>query len=171
MPTFQRDRTNCDPGEIAAKSCLAIDGMTTLTISSRPGRGGNVVAIAAVPITVRPDTNFAWRSDPFSVNGGPSNRLNPRGDWLAAYWLARLLDRDPTKNVLPLEGTEPLPAPVDGGADGGDPDAAGPKAPTAGSSEDSGCGCTMHSSEAQVPALFALAGLVAFAVRRRRKRD
>lgn len=170
-PTFQRDRINCDAGEIAARSCLAVDGVTMLTLSSKAGRGGSVVATSAVPIGVRPDTNFAWRSDPFGVNDGASNRLNPRGDWLAAYWLARLLDRDPTKNVLPLEGTEPEPAPNDGGVgadesfDGG---AVGPvDTPT---DNDGGCGCTLHSSEAHVPALFGLLGLTLLAARRRRAR-
>ncbi len=170
-PTFQRDRTNCDAGEIAARSCVAVDGTTILTLSTRAGRGGSVVATSAVPIGVRPDTNFAWRSDPFAVNGGASNLLNPRGDWLAAYWLARLLDRDPTKNVLPLEAAEPLPSPPDGGA--GDSEA--PDGGTGGPGDargdgDSGCGCSLQPSEAQLPALFGLLGVTVLAARRRRRR-
>jgi hypothetical protein len=168
-PTFQRDRVNCDDGEIAAGSCLAIDGKTTLTVAAKRGHGGAVVATAPLALAIRPDTNFAWRSDPFGVNDGASNRLNPRGDWLAAYWLGRLLDRDPTKNVLPSDLR--IPPPEDAGSSSGD-DPAGPS--SADSSDDGGgCGCAIPRARLPVvPALVALAvALGCFGRRLRGRRD
>lgn len=139
-PTFQRERINCDDGEIAAKSCLAIDGTTTIALASGKGHGGGVVAQSPVPISVRPDSNFLWRSDPHEINGGGGNRLNPRGDWLAAYWLGRLLDRDPSKNVSP-RATEPIPIPPppdETGEGGGTTDPPAATAPA----EEEGCSTT-----------------------------
>jgi hypothetical protein len=181
-PTMQRDVINCDAAEISALSCLAVDGVTTLTLSSTKGRGGSIVATTSVPVAVRPDTDFAWRSDPFGVNDSASNRLNPRGDWLAAYWLGRLLDRDPTKNLIPPDAVPPASGPDAGpgsdGGPGGASDDAGPggsaASPNAGGRPDaaSGCGCLVQGhSTTHAAELFGVAGLVvAFAglVRRRR---
>jgi hypothetical protein len=171
VPTFQRDRINCDDTEIAAGSCLAVDGVTTIQLSSNKGRGGSTVAKTPVPIGVRPDSNFSWRSDPFGVNDGGSNRLNPRGDWLAAYWLGRLLDKDPTKNLY-VDPKGP-------GADAGTPPAlpAGPlgnvpAGPTNGSngggggSDDGGCSCNLHASSSNAAAV----GLAVLALLARRRR-
>ncbi len=174
-PTFQRDRINCDDTEIQAGSCLAIDGTTTLSLSSAKGWNGIHVAKTLVPLTVRPDTNFLWRSDPFSVNGGPSNRINPRGDWLAAYWLGRLLDRDPAKNIA-TKSTPPVtttpnpedtpPDPSSSSSSGSTPNGGDSMSPSA---EDSGgCGCKMHASTSPAFAL-GLLPLVALALRRRRQ--
>src|SRR5439155_17337653 len=55
VPTFQRDRINCDAGEIAAGSCLAIDWTTTIQLSSAKGHGGSVVAKKILPMSERPD--------------------------------------------------------------------------------------------------------------------
>lgn len=88
-PAFGRDRMNCDDAEIAAGVCLGIDGVTMIELMPTQGHGGGVVAKDIVPMSIRPDSDFAWRSDPHQVNGGASTVLNPGGDFLAAYWLAR----------------------------------------------------------------------------------
>jgi hypothetical protein len=149
-PTFQRDRINCDDGEIGAGSCLAIDGTTTIALSTRKGHGGGVVAQSPVPISVRPDSNFLWRSDPHEVNGGGGNRLNPRGDWLAAYWLGRLLDRDPTKNLSP-NVTKPIPIPDPDPVTPSDPSSPGSPDDPHDQTSDDGCstsGAPAHGGEA-----------------------
>ncbi len=175
-PTFQRERINCDADEIAARSCVAIDGATTLTLSAQTGRGGGPVSTTALPFSIRPDSNFLWRSDPFQVNDGGGNRLNPRGDWLAAYWLGRLLDRDPSKNVL-AEG--PPPKEILPPATAEDPAAADGPAGQGGAANDGGCGCKLHAlalrrDAADARALGAFAALGALSVaglgRRRRPR-
>lgn len=100
-PAFERDRQNCDASEIEAGRCLAVDGTTIIELSEGMGHGGGAVAKDILPMSIRPDTDFAWRSDPHELNGGASNLMDPRGDYLAAYWFARLMDRDTTKNVSP----------------------------------------------------------------------
>jgi hypothetical protein len=100
-PAFNRDRVNCDDQEIAAGKCLAVDGVTTIVLASSKGHGGSVVAKDLVPWSIRPDSDFEWRSDPFEVNGNASTLMNAGGDFLAALWLARASDTDTTKNVSP----------------------------------------------------------------------
>ncbi len=180
-PTIQRDIVNCDAGEIAALSCLAVDGVTTIPLSSSKGRGGSIVSTMSVPVSVRPDTNFAWRSDPFGVNDGASNRLNPRGDWLAAYWLGKLLDRDPSKNLIAPDAI--VPAPDAGGASssgsvgpGVDAGTGGsssgvPDGPASAPSDSGGCGCLVQGRGTHAAGLVGLAGMAALAgIARRRRR-
>lgn len=177
-PTFQRDRVNCDAGEIAALSCVGVDGTTTIALSNATGWGGQRVAKSLVPHAVRPDTNFLWRSDPFSVNSGGGNKLNPRGDWLAAYWLGRLLDRDPSKNVISRAGAPPPPpGTTSGGTNppGIDPPGSNPTTPGDGSTpeaSESGCGCkTIASSHDRGADALAAAGVLgALVVLSRRRR-
>jgi hypothetical protein len=166
-PTFQRDRINCDDDEIAAGSCLAIDGTTTIALATKKGWGGGTVAQSIVPVSVRPDSNFLWRSDPHEINGGGSNRLNPRGDWLAAYWLGRLLDRDPTKNLSP-RATQPIPIP-ESPTDKPEVDPAAPSDASSGdaSSSDDGCAMTRSSADAASSVLPLVALLL---IRKRRGR-
>jgi hypothetical protein len=181
VPTMQRDVVNCDAGEIAALSCLAVDGVTTIPLSSTKGRGGSIVSTMSVPVAVRPDTNFAWRSDPFGVNDGASNRLNPRGDWLAAYWLGKLLDKDPSKNLIAPDVVPPVVGPDAGtgtsggvGGDGGTGTSGGVTPPDDGvapSSPDSGgCGCIVEGRGTRAAELFGLAGIAALAAVARRRR-
>lgn len=182
VPTFQRDRVNCDEAEIEAGECLGIDGVTTLVLADGTGWNGTIVATEVVPLTIRPDTNFLWRSDPHGVNGGGGNRLNPRGDWLAAYWLGRLLDRDPGRNVVdgpPALDTDPPGTGGGGGAGVGGGEATGSGAPQgvggsggatgdAAREADDGCGCSAprgSRSPGSVGVLLALAWAVARARR------
>ncbi|HEY8078893.1 MAG TPA: MYXO-CTERM sorting domain-containing protein [Labilithrix sp.] len=172
-PTFERDIVNCDDGEIGAGSCVAVDGVTVIPLSSTRGRGNTVVAKSIVPIGVRPDTDFAWRSDPFAVNGTGSNRLDPRGDWLAAYWLARLLDRDPTMNVYVPPGTSPTTPGADGGAadDAGSSTPPNGAAPGAGADggKSGGCSCRIEAPPRSFAAALAVVAAAALAARRRRR--
>jgi hypothetical protein len=181
-PTIQRDIINCDANEIAAGSCLAVDGVTTIPLSSAKGRGDTVVSTMAVPVVVRPDSNFLWRSDPFAVNGSGSNWLNPRGDWLAAYWLGRLLDRDPSKNLIAPDALPPVGGPdagptLDGGSSGTSGDAGssgGAAAPagTGGEDGDGGCGCLVQGHTTRTAQLLSIVGVLGLAalMRRRRRR-
>jgi hypothetical protein len=82
---------NCDGAEIEALSCVLLDG-TRVALSARRGYGNErVVAVDPIPMRVRPPSDFIWRSDPHAVNGGGLPRLNPGGDFHAAYWLGRFL--------------------------------------------------------------------------------
>jgi hypothetical protein len=91
---------NCDADEIAAGSCVALDGTTEITLVE-PGSD-----LSVTPLTkrLRPPSNFEWRSDPRSVNGGGGVRLNPGGDFRSAYWMGRALlaDPDPDANLSPF---------------------------------------------------------------------
>ncbi len=170
-PTFERDRVNCDAAEIGAGSCVAVDGVTVIALSSTRGRGGTVVAKSIVPIAVRPDSDFAWRSDPFAVNGTGSNRLDPRGDWLAAYWLGRYLDRDPSKNVY-VEPQSMPPGGMPGGGAAADAGAASPPAdgaaPNASAGTSSGgCSCRIEPRPSHATIALALAAGALLARRRR----
>lgn len=159
-PAFQRGRINCDEAEIAAGSCLAIDGKTTLALSTIRGHNEVVVAKTLLPMSIRPDTDFAWRGDPFGVNGGAGNRMNPGGDVLAAYWLARLSDLDDAQRNLSPYAVAALP--YERGTTPPEEEDAGPNATTPTESS-SGCGCRVGAAETS-PWLFAL--LLAFVSRR-----
>jgi hypothetical protein len=87
-PYFDYRVDNCDEGELAAGSCTAIDGTTTITLTE-PGSG---LSRDPLPKRLRPPSNFEWRSDPRSVNGGGGVRLNPGGDFRSAYWMGRVLE-------------------------------------------------------------------------------
>jgi hypothetical protein len=146
---------NCDATEIAALTCTAIDG-STLELSPDPGWGGRVVATTPLPVALQPPSNFHWRSDPHSVNGGGGTRLNPGGDFHAAYWMGRMLRRtlgDGSENLSPIARALPAPA----------------AAPPAAEPEGGGCACTTRSRQERHAgvALVVLAGLVATLTRRR----
>lgn len=98
-PYFDLAVENCDPGELAAGSCLAIDGATEIALVEP----GSTLSRAPLPKRLRPPSNFEWRSDPRSVNGGGGVRLNPGGDLRAAYWMGRILlaSPDPDANLSP----------------------------------------------------------------------
>jgi hypothetical protein len=103
-PAFEDAVENCDPEEIATGVCTGIDGVTRIELYGHfdgdvfvPGssRNASPVATTYVPQPLRPPSNFEWRSDPYRVNGGGSDLLDPRGDWRAAYWAGRYLRRSP----------------------------------------------------------------------------
>jgi hypothetical protein len=98
-PYFDAAVENCDADELAAGSCVAIDGSTITLIEP-----GNNHARDPLPKRLRPPSNFEWRSDPRSVNGGGHIRLNPGGDFRSAYWMGRVLLAAPAgiANVSPV---------------------------------------------------------------------
>jgi hypothetical protein len=87
-PFYGTPIENCDASEVASGRCTLADG-TAVNVSSA---GGSIVADRAVPIKVRPPSNFFWRSNPFEVNGGfGANVLMPGSDVRLVYWLGRYL--------------------------------------------------------------------------------
>jgi hypothetical protein len=163
-PAFTRDRTNCDDKEIAAGKCVAVDGTTVIVLDTGKGHGGGPVAKDIVPWSVRPDSDFEWRDDPHEVNGQASSMMNPGGDFLAAYWLARASDTDTSKNVSPA-ARPALPytlAPDDNGDDAGAGPAPGP-------SSSGGCASAGARESGWLAALFAVFALAAGALARRRR--
>ncbi|MBI1946138.1 MAG: hypothetical protein HYS27_10600 [Deltaproteobacteria bacterium] len=192
-PLFERAVENCDAAELASGSCVADDG-TALTLAEADSWNGSPVATSALPIGVRPSSNFMWRSDPRTVNGGGGDRLNPGGDFLLAYWLGRAMQGDTEVDANRSPVARPWPFEVDGGvvvdagatdagsiADGGAPAdggagtdggaAADAGSPTgdAGPVDDAPVGCGCGAVPAMAPLPLALAILVV--TRRRRTRS
>jgi hypothetical protein len=102
-----------------------------------------VVAIDPLPMRLRPPSNFEWRSDPHSVNGGGSSRLNPGGEVYAAYWMGRFLQAGTSgfENVSPIARDLPTPA-IAPGDDPAEPA--------------SGCGCRVAPHREALPPLALL---------------
>lgn len=89
-PYWNEKRINCDEDEIKEGICLAVDGKTVLELDKN-SPDGELMAIEALHPSIRPPSNFDSRSNPFQVNGGGGNRLNPGGDLLATYWIGRYM--------------------------------------------------------------------------------
>lgn len=86
-PFYANARTNCDAGEIAAQSCLMDDGVTVLSVKMKDG---DVIANTAVPMGLRPPSNYFWRTNPFLVNAaGDPTAVFPGSDLRLAYWMGR----------------------------------------------------------------------------------
>ena len=103
-PYFDVPVENCDAGEMAAGTCTAIDGSTITLTAANSGLSRD-----PLPKRLRPPSNFEWRSDPRSVNGGGVIRLNPGGDFRLAYWMGRVLGAATSgnANVSPLARVKP----------------------------------------------------------------
>jgi hypothetical protein len=107
-PYWSADVQNCDDLEIEAGVCTAIDGSTIVLAEGRGRSNASmneaIVAEDALPIEIRPPSNFTWRSDPHAVNGGGGTRLNPGGEIYAAYWMGRYLQAGArgTDNISPI---------------------------------------------------------------------
>jgi hypothetical protein len=99
-PYWDASVENCDAGELAAGACTAIDGTTQIQLEA-PNKA---TAVLPLPKRLRPPSNFEWRSDPRSVNGGGGTKLDPGGDFRAAYWMGRVLLAAPhgIDNVSPV---------------------------------------------------------------------
>lgn len=90
-PYYARTVENCDAGEIASGTCLLNDGTTVVKLSN--GKAG-LLADRALPMALRPPSNFFWRTSPFLVNGaGDPNVVYPGSDLRMAYWLGRWVRR------------------------------------------------------------------------------
>ncbi|MEM9865938.1 MAG: hypothetical protein AAF938_30320, partial [Myxococcota bacterium] len=91
-PFWNENVENCDAAEIEAGECTAIDGETLITLSDTLGRGDNPVSTTPLPMSIRPPSNFYWRSDPYRVNSpGNGQSLFPGVDFRMAYWIGRYL--------------------------------------------------------------------------------
>jgi hypothetical protein len=104
-PYFNSAVENCDAAEEAAGSCLAIDGATIIELDSIRARGGGLASTTTLPKRLRPPNGWEWRSDPRVVNGGGGgDLLHHGGDFRAAYWLGRFLERSANSdaNVSPI---------------------------------------------------------------------
>lgn len=146
---------NCDPAEVSAGSCVAIDG-STITLAAGLGWNDIVVAEDPLPIEIRPPSNFTWRSDPHGVNGGGSTRLDPGGGIWCAYWLGRFLSAggDGLANISPIARSRPAePDPTGGGTDstGGDADTTGDAGSTTGAPTSTGTGATAGDGTGSSP--------------------
>jgi hypothetical protein len=109
-PAFLRDRVNCDEAEIGKGVCVAIDGTTMIKLAVGKGHGGGVMAESIVPMSLRPDSDFQWRSDPHSVNGNGGPLMAPGGDFMAAYWLSRSAELGGADQNASPHARPPLPA-------------------------------------------------------------
>lgn len=166
-PAIEREVVNCTPADVDAGSCVGIDGKTMITLLGNKGWGGSLVAKDIVPMPIRPDSDFEWRSDPHRVNGTGSTLMDPRGDWLAAYWVARLADEDVTKNISP-NALPPLL--YDTGGEGGNDAGGEGGAEHAGGGSSGGCGCAAAGAGGGVAAIGLAAFLFAAACVRARRR-
>lgn len=86
---------NCDAAEIESGDCVGVDGVTAITVLDSTGWNDAVVAAEPIPWSIRPPSNYHWRSNPYQVNRG-----NPAGDGVLSavdfrfvYWMARWLRR------------------------------------------------------------------------------
>ncbi len=178
-PYWNPEVDNCDDGEIAAGSCTAIDGTTTITLDPMTGHNDVVVATEPLPEHLRPPTNFRWRDDPYEVNGGGGDWLNPGGGFHAAYWMGRFL-KDP---ATPFDNVSPIAVPPPPGSlvlDAGASSDAGANADAGvgadggtGSGGSTGCGCSVPGRTGHrenVPLAMLVLGLVAVVTRRGRRR-
>lgn len=86
-PFYAPTVENCDANEIATGTCVLADGVTVVKLSStKSGLGAD----KALPMSLRPPSNFYWRTSPFLVNGvGDPNVVFPGSDLRMAYWLGR----------------------------------------------------------------------------------
>jgi hypothetical protein len=164
-PIWDPAIVNCDAMEIAAGSCVGIDGTTHITIAMGASHGGGQVAVDPVPIAIRPHSDFEHRSDPHRFNGGGSPILGPGGDIVAAYWLGRLLDRTGGTSNVSSHARDPLPwtpasmrdagtSPDAGASDAGSAVDAGSAPPASG-----GCGCRVGTRDPRGGALAVVLGL------------
>jgi hypothetical protein len=71
-------------------------------------------------MAIRPYSDFEWRADPHAVNAtGAPNVMDPGGDYLAAYWLGRMVDLDDASLNITNHPRAPYVDPDAGPSDGG----------------------------------------------------
>ncbi|MGM0577972.1 MAG: hypothetical protein ACQEXJ_19755 [Myxococcota bacterium] len=82
--TLRRD--GADPERLARARARVVRAAESWHVFYVATGGEGIVARG-----IRPPSNFDARSAPFKVNGGGGDRLNPGGDLLASYWIARYM--------------------------------------------------------------------------------
>ncbi|MBW2699563.1 MAG: hypothetical protein JRF33_01980 [Deltaproteobacteria bacterium] len=92
-PFFDFERINCDEAEVAAGHCVADDG-ESYEVLGYVGRNGDLILSKPLPMSVRPPSNYYWRSNPYRPNGGSAGSgMFPGVDFRLAYWLGRWVRR------------------------------------------------------------------------------
>jgi hypothetical protein len=82
---------NCDDAEIASGECTLNDG-TKVKVLGNVGRNGDLITEKPIPQSVRPPSNYHWRSNPYCPNGGGNGScLLPGVDLRFAYWFGRFV--------------------------------------------------------------------------------
>ncbi len=93
-PFWDFKKTNCDEQEIQSGQCVAEDGQTMLTVLGEVGRNGSLLVAEPLPMSLRPPSNYFWRSNPHIPNGGGDGSGMYAGpDFRLAYWLGRWVRR------------------------------------------------------------------------------
>lgn len=94
-PAWDFAVTNCDDAEIAGGSCVLNDD-TVVAVLGAVGHNDALVVDQALPLAIRPPSNFYWRSNPFEPNGGgEGTALASSADFRFAYWMGRFTRRAP----------------------------------------------------------------------------
>ena len=94
-PFFGREVINCDEQEIERDTCIAENGLE-LPLLGAVGWNNDLVAAVPLPLSIRPISNYYWRSNPYAVNGGASPlTLLPGSDFRWVYWAGRSLTLTP----------------------------------------------------------------------------
>jgi hypothetical protein len=82
---------NCDEAEIASGECTLNDG-TKVKVLGNAGRNDDLITKQPIPQSVRPPSNYHWRSNPYIPNGGGNGScLLPGVDFRFAYWFGRFV--------------------------------------------------------------------------------
>lgn len=93
-PFWDKQVVNCEAQELSQMLCTAIDGKTVLVVNPVTDRGDEPQCLTPVPFSLRPPSNYDWRSNPFRLNGGGSGQSMLSGvDLRFAYWLGRWVRR------------------------------------------------------------------------------
>jgi hypothetical protein len=93
-PFIATERINCDQQEIDSSVCIADDGETQFTLLGYQGWNDNLITEEIVPMRLRPPSNYFWRSNPYTLNGGPRDPMMiPGVDFRLAYWTGRFVRR------------------------------------------------------------------------------
>jgi hypothetical protein len=92
-PYVPEARVNCDEAEVAAGACTALDG-SPLTLLGPIGWNDALISLEPLPLSIRPASNYHWRSNPYEVNGDPgAGQLYSAVDLRVVYWMGRYARR------------------------------------------------------------------------------
>ncbi|HCH67002.1 MAG: hypothetical protein CL927_06935 [Deltaproteobacteria bacterium] len=92
-PYFPESRVNCDEVEIEAGVCTALDG-STLHLLGEAGWNDTLIAEEPLPMSIRPASNYHWRSNPYQVNGDAgATAFLGAVDFRFVYWMGRFIER------------------------------------------------------------------------------
>lgn len=65
-----------------------------MTLTGVGGRFDELLSATPLPMSIRPPSNYWWRSNPYVVNGeADGTSLNSGVDFRVAYWMGRFVRR------------------------------------------------------------------------------